>query len=225
MQLNSDFTQRACVVDRENVWRPSPAPGVDRKMLDRIGDEVARATTIVRYAPGSKFPQHTHHGGEEYIVLEGVFQDEHGDYPVGTYVRNPPTSFHSPSAAAGSTIFVKLWQFDPEDRHRINVQMDALERKQHPEHDGISFVSLFQDEREIVQKEFWKPGTSASLSTDGGAELLVLAGSLIENGETFTKYDWLRLPHNYENKLEAGSSGAEFWIKYGHVKSASAPAP
>jgi hypothetical protein len=61
-------------------------------MLDRIGDEVARATSIVRYAPASHFSPHVHDGGEEFLVLEGTFQDEHGDYPVGSYVRNPPTS-------------------------------------------------------------------------------------------------------------------------------------
>ena len=75
-------------------WVDSPAAGVQRRMLDRIGGEVARATTIVRYAPGSRFAAHTHGGGKEFIVLEGVFQDECGDYPIGTYVRNPPTNRH-----------------------------------------------------------------------------------------------------------------------------------
>jgi ChrR Cupin-like domain len=113
MNLNSDFRARAAVHAARLDWTPSPIPGVDRRMLDRIGDEVARATSIVRYAAYSHFSPHTHGGGEEFLVLEGVFQDEHGDYPPGTYVRNPPTSSHTPGSEPGCTIFVKLWQFDP----------------------------------------------------------------------------------------------------------------
>ena len=98
MELNADFSKRVVVQSEQTEWRASPMAGVDRRMLDRIGDEVARATSIVRYAPGSKFSAHTHTGGEEFIVLDGVFQDEHGDYPAGTYVRNPPTTSCSPSS-------------------------------------------------------------------------------------------------------------------------------
>ena len=85
MELNADFKSRIAIHSKQLEWSPSPMPGVDRRMLDRIGGEVARATSIVRYAPGSKFSEHTHTGGEEFIVLEGVFQDEHGDFPAGTY--------------------------------------------------------------------------------------------------------------------------------------------
>jgi len=96
MNLNDDFSKRVLIHSDKIDWIASPMPGVDRRMLDRIGGEVARATSIVRYAKGSHFSAHTHSGGEEFIVLEGVFQDEHGDYPVGTYVRNPPTTSHTP---------------------------------------------------------------------------------------------------------------------------------
>ena len=84
MNLNSDFGARAAVHAARLDWTSSPIPGVDRRMLDRIGDEVARATSIVRYAPHSHFSAHTHGGGEEFLVLDGVFQDEHGDYPAGS---------------------------------------------------------------------------------------------------------------------------------------------
>ncbi|MEM8541952.1 MAG: cupin domain-containing protein, partial [Pseudomonadota bacterium] len=104
MDLRSDFSKREIVHAPQVEWLASPMPGVDRRMLDRIGGEVARATTIVRYAPNSHFSAHTHTGGEVYIVLEGVFQDEHGDFPVGSYVRKPPTSSHTPGSEKGCTI-------------------------------------------------------------------------------------------------------------------------
>ena len=69
MNLNDDFTKRAVVHGAQTEWVASPMVGVDRRMLDRIGDEVARATTVVRYAPDSQFSQHTHTGGEEFIVV------------------------------------------------------------------------------------------------------------------------------------------------------------
>ena len=126
MNLNSDFGARAAVHAARLDWTPSPIPGVDRRMLDRIGDEVARATSIVCYAPHSHFSAHTHGGGEEFLVLDGVFQDERGDYPAGTYVRNPPTSRHTPGSEPGCTIFVKLWQFDPDDRTQLRIDILAL---------------------------------------------------------------------------------------------------
>jgi anti-sigma factor ChrR (cupin superfamily) len=119
MKLNADFTKRAVVHAATLDWQASPMAGVERRMLDRIGDEVARATSIVRYAPGSQFSPHVHGGGEEFLVLEGVFQDEHGDFPAGSYVRNPPGSRHTPGSMLGCTMFVKLWQFDLADRKRI----------------------------------------------------------------------------------------------------------
>ena len=123
MQINSDFSSTALVHAEQLAWTPSPMAGVDRRMLDRIGGEVARATSIVRYAPGSRFSAHTHAGGEEFVVLDGVFQDEYGDFPTGTYVRNPPTTAHTPGSATGCTIFVKLWQFDPNDRNQFHKLM------------------------------------------------------------------------------------------------------
>ena len=126
LDLNADFSAPVLLHADEIDWLASPMPGVHRRMLDRIGGEVARATTIVRYAPGSNFSPHVHTGGEEFIVLEGVFQDEHGDYPVGSYVRNPPQSSHKPGSEPGCVIFVKLWQFDLEDRTQVKIDMGKM---------------------------------------------------------------------------------------------------
>ena len=90
MRINDDLTSPILLDASSMAWSSGPAAGVDRRMLYREGGEVARATSIVRYAPGSAFPPHVHNGGEEILVLDGTFQDEHGDYPVGSYFRNPP---------------------------------------------------------------------------------------------------------------------------------------
>lgn len=122
MRLNADLDQPVLVHAARLDWVPSPAAGVDRRMLYREGPEVARATSIVRYAPSSAFPEHVHSGGEEVLVLEGTLQDEHGDYPAGSYVRNPPGTAHSPAAAEGCTILVRLWQYRCGDDAQVNRQ-------------------------------------------------------------------------------------------------------
>ncbi len=174
MELNADFSQRVTVHSEDLDWIASPMPGVDRRMLDRIGDEVARATSIVRYAPGSKFSAHTHTGGEEFIVLDGVFQDEHGDFPTGTYVRNPPTTSHTPGSEPGCTIFVKLWQFDPDDRTQFRKDMTAeLGAKT----DGVATAELHRDDRETVTFSKLDAGAVFEVNAPGGIELLVIEGA------------------------------------------------
>src|ERR1700753_1428102 len=158
MNLNSDFGARAAVHSARLDWTPSPIPGIDRRMLDRIGDEVARATSIVRYAPHSHFSSHRHDGGEEFLVLDGVFQDEHGDYPAGTYVRNPPTSSHTPGSEPGCTIFVKLWQFDPDDRIQLRTDTRYLSFVLVPELPGVEIVPIFETASEHICLERWAPG-------------------------------------------------------------------
>ena len=121
MRINADFDQPALVVPAEKDWVRSPESGVERLMLDRIGDEVARATSIVRYGPGSSFKDHRHDMGEEFLVLDGVFSDEHGEYPTGTYVRNPPGTHHAPFSKDGCRILVKLRQFDADDLTPVEI--------------------------------------------------------------------------------------------------------
>ena len=175
-------------------------------MLDRIGDEVARATSIVRYAARSHFSPHTHGGGEEFLVLEGVFQDELGDYPPGTYVRNPPASRHTPGSQSGCIIFVKLWQFDPADRTRVRIDT------------GFQPMQLYADAREEVRLERWAPMASVALAAPGGIELLVLEGAFTERDERFAAQSWLRLPPGDTLRAIAGPDGARLWLKSGHLR-------
>jgi len=221
MDLNTDFNTRVIVQSDQLDWSPSPMAGVDRRMLDRIGGEVARATSIVRYAPNSAFSQHTHTGGEEFIVLDGVFKDEHGDYPTGTYVRNPPTTAHTPKSDAGCTIFVKLWQFDMEDRTQFRT--DMAEGLTAPV-EGVATTQLHRDTFEVVTYSQLDGGATLSNSDAGGIEVLVLEGAITEAGETLEKGGWLRLADGQKLFVTAGPYGASLWMKTGHLIHAKAPA-
>ncbi len=215
MEINAEFDMRAVVHGASLPWTPSPMAGVDRRMLDRIGDEVARATSIVRYAKGSAFSAHTHTGGEEFLVLEGVFQDEHGDYPAGTYVRNPPTTAHTPTSKEGCVIFVKLWQFDMSDRHQMRV--DTCAGTYEDVSPGVSRLALYDDPRESVCVEKWAAGQQVDLDAQLGMEVLVLDGGFQEGAEDFLPQSWLRLPKGGQGVAVAGPEGARVWIKRNHL--------
>ena len=224
MDLNADFTKRVVMHGDSLPWQDSPMKGVSRRMLDRIGDEVARATTIVRYDPGSHFSSHVHTGGEEFIVLDGVFQDEHGDFPAGSYIRNPPQSKHTPGSEPGCTIMVKLWQFDLEDRTHVRVDMNKIGRVADGSRPGVEVTPLFQDDREDVRLEHWAPGTEVVFSPEGGAELFVLDGQINESGDELGRHAWLRVPVKGAVHAKAGPAGAKVWIKTGHLRFAGPPA-
>ena len=216
MRVNADFERRTLVRFDDTDWVASPVPGVERKMLDRIGEEVARATTIVRFAPGSAFSPHTHDGGEEYLVLEGTFQDEDGDFPVGSYVRNPPTSSHTPAAQDGATILVKLHQFDLQDRTQVQINTNTTDWSSTAP--GVDTIQLHKDEREEVTIERWAPGTSQMLDASGGLEIFVIDGELNESDDALSRWDWLRLPVGASFQAIAGEAGARVWIKTGHLR-------
>jgi anti-sigma factor ChrR (cupin superfamily) len=222
-KLNADFSRRVAVHAARLPWVASPIAGVNRRMLDRIGDEVARATSIVRYAPASRFSAHTHDGGEEFLVLEGVFQDEHGSYPAGSYVRNPPTSRHTPGSAPGCVLFVKLWQFDLQDRTRVRLEAGGLAYEPAPDRFGVEIASLFHDGWEEVRMERWLPNAAVALDLPSGGEFLVVDGACSEGGESYTPQSWLRLPPGGRLTAAASGDGCVLWVKTGHLRHTQVP--
>ena len=217
MKINAEFDKRVLVHSEDMDWIASPMAGVDRRPLDRVGEEVARATSIVRYAPGSEFSPHVHTGGEEFLVIDGVFQDEHGDFPEGSYIRNPPQSSHKPGSAPGCVIFVKLWQFDLEDRTHVRLRTDNMKAIPHRDMPGVSVVPLYSDEYEDVSIQTWDPNSNITIASLGGAELLVLEGELTESGDTLKKHSWLRIPAGTEINAIVGQKPSKVWVKTGHL--------
>jgi len=212
MQINDDLNRPVIIHASRLVWVPSPAAGVERKMLYREGDEVARATSIVRYAPGSAFPAHVHTGGEEILVLEGTFQDEHGDYPAGSYFRNPPGTSHKPAAEDGCTIFVRLWQYRQGDAAQI-VRQPGEGEAASPRTGATTARVLFDDGVERVSIEDWQPGASVTVENQRGLEYLVISSGFAVAGETLQPQSWGRLPASQPLEATVGPEGAQVWIK------------
>ncbi len=218
MRVNADFSERVVIQTNELPWIASPQPGVERRMLDRIGDEVARATSLVRYAPASVFEPHVHGLGEEFFVLDGIFSDEHGDYPVGTYVRNPPGSHHSPRTGPGCIILVKLRQMALTESERIVVDTAKVGWGR-GDAEGHRRLDLYTNHEsgEHVTIERLEPGaTLAEMDCPGGEEIFVVSGAVDDEHGEYPSGTWIRNPASYRRSLKS-LSGAVFWVKRGHL--------
>jgi anti-sigma factor ChrR (cupin superfamily) len=217
--LNADFTQRVVIATDTLPWIPSPQAGVDRRLLDRIGGEVARATSLVRYAPASAFPAHEHALGEEFLVLAGVFSDELGDYGEGTYVRNPPGSRHTPRTRPGCTIFVKLRQMKPTETRRVVIDSTkAAWKLEDPKGPIRLLLHLAPDTGESVTLERMSPGTHLSETEQlGGEELFVLSGELSDRYGSYGAGTWIRNSAGFRSGF-GSEGGATYWAKRGHLR-------
>jgi quercetin dioxygenase-like cupin family protein len=213
MLINADFSLPVVVGADEYVWVPSPQPGVERVMLDRVGGEKARATSIVRYARGSNFPAHAHPGGEEILVLSGTFSEDGHDYPAGWYLRSPPGSSHRPSSAEGAVIFVKLWQMEADDQQRVRIDTRDPTRWRHES--SRAACEMFSRRTEKVCLLQLEPDARMLEDTVDGAEALVLEGALIVSDRVYGAGSWMRLPAGVYPDIVAGASGARLYLKTG----------
>jgi anti-sigma factor ChrR (cupin superfamily) len=218
--VRANFSERAVVLPESYHWEASPTPGVHRVKLDRIGLEIARATSLVHYEPNRQFSFHHHEGGEEIFVLKGAFIDYDGIYPAGTYLRNPPGSSHRPSAGAGGALlFVKLHQFQKGDAKasRVHTQeSDWLPGLV----SGLKVLPLHQYESEHVALVRWAPNTQFNPHMHfGGEEILVIEGTFHDEHGTYPTGSWVRSPHQSTHMPFTGSDGALIYVKTGHLPS------
>jgi len=218
MRVNADFSQPAVVDISASDWIPSPAAGVERIMLDRIGEEVARATSIVRYAAGSAFARHEHAMGEEFLVLEGVFSDDAGDFPAGTYVRNPPGSGHAPHSEKGCRILVKLRQFDAADLTPVVIDTRDEGRWARCENDRqCEVLPLHRFGSERVEMLRLASDTRHSFGPCAhGLEIFLVEGSVRLGERTLRAESWLRFPGGEDVVLQALERSV-LWVKSGHL--------
>ena len=214
--LNNDLSQRVVMRSAELPWLPSPAAGVQRQLLARDGGEDARATSIVRYAPGAAFPSHAHPQGEEIVVLDGEFADERGSYPTGTYVKNPPGSRHAPGSTNGCTLFVKLRQLDDRDLEPVVVRPSDRHWRQGLV-SGLDVLALSQFGATHTALVRWAPGTVFNKHQHvGGEEILVLQGTFQDEYGDYPSGTWIRSPHGSSHQPYS-EPGCLIFVKVGHL--------
>lgn len=216
-EINTDLTQRVVQTPQQALWYESPAKDIHRRPLDRIGAEVAKATSIVRYLPGSQFANHHHGGGEEILVLEGIFSDEHGDYPAGTYLRNPPGTSHAPFSKQGCVLLVKLWQFSAGDTEQLCIRAE----QQHWQPGlvpGLEVLPLHQFDGINTALVRWAPNTEFQPHIHaGGEEIYVLDGVFQDEFGRYPKDSWIRSPRWSKHQPFTSDEGALIYVKVGHL--------
>ncbi len=216
--LNADFTKRAVMDTAAMAWQASPSPTVWRKRLDLVGGEFSRVTSVVRYDADSAFRAHDHPDGEEILVLDGVFSDEHGDYPAGSYLLNPQGFRHAPFSRPGCELFVKLRQYGGPGRkhHAIDTRRGVWLVGEKP---GVEVLPLYIDKNhtDIMMLQRYAPGTRLrAREQPAGLELFVLVGELKEDGESHGAGSWIRLPPGSKPSL-GSTTGCTLYLKCGHL--------
>ena len=216
LMLNADLSQR-CVVNGNTLpWQACPSPLVHHKLLERIGGEVARTTSIVRYDAGAKFNLHEHGLGEEILVLDGTLSDEFGDYGPGTYLKNPSGSSHAPYSGDGCTLFVKLRHFSPDDREKV-----VIHTRQSPWFrgmvEGLTVMPLSEFGTSHTAMVRWAPETYFNPHRHyGGEEIYVVEGVFSDENGSYPQGSWIRSPHLSQHK-PFSVEGCLILVKTGHL--------
>jgi anti-sigma factor ChrR (cupin superfamily) len=215
--INGDLAARVAVDTEALQWTPSPSGTVWRKRVHLVGPaESGQVTSIVRYEPRSTFHAHAHPDGEEILVLDGTFSDEHGDWPPGTYLLNPEGFRHAPFSRDGCVLFVKLRQFPGRDREHVALRTDELPWLPTERH-GVTVKPLYAQPgfADTMRLERWPAGARLGrLEYPHGAELLVLEGAFADEAGTFARGAWLRLPPGAAHS-PATADGCALYIKEG----------
>ena len=217
--LNADFSQFVVLHTAAMDWQASPSPSVWRKRLDLAGAaEVSRVTSVVRYDKDSAFPEHPHPDGEEILVLEGVFSDEHGDYPAGSYLLNPEGFSHAPFSKEGCVLFVKLRQYPGKNRRQIIIDSAKAAWRPRPT-PGVTAVTLYEEDGypEVMRLTRLAPGAAVPAHDHpGGEEVFVLDGGFDDDHGSYEAGSWVRYPPGSRHALTS-ETGCTLYVKAGHL--------
>ncbi|MGR0280408.1 cupin domain-containing protein [Marinomonas dokdonensis] len=210
--INMDFSKFVLIHTSQQDWQLSPMAGVSRKPLARAEAERGHATSLVQYEAGSLFRPHPHPLGEEILVLDGIFSDENGDYPAGSYFRNPPGSSHAPYSEEGCLLFVKLHQFQETD---LNSCLNPPVHFWHGE--DVASALLYRFGQESVWLARMSPEVNLLLSLDLSAniEVFVISGEAVYGNFELQAGSWMREPNFHSDEWQVKSSTL-LWIKSGH---------
>lgn len=218
--LNTDYSARVLMRSADMEWVKSPAAGVWRKRLELLGRaEDGRVTSVVRYDANAAFPEHDHPGGEEILVLAGVFSDDHGDYPAGTFLLNPEGFRHAPGSAGGCVLLVKLRQYPGAGRRHVLV--DSNTGTWTPgSADGVEVMPLYAEDGYPERIHLTRIAAGAAAAPHehaGGEEVYVLEGGFTDEDGTYQAGDWLRYPPASRHAPRS-SDGCLLYVKTGHLE-------
>ena len=220
LALNADLAARAVVRSAEIDWQPSPSPTVWRKRLYLDGPrEAGIVTSVVRYDAGSEFPTHHHPDGEEIFVLDGVFSDEHGDYPAGTYLLNPDGTSHAPFSKDGCVLFVKLRQHAGEGHTQVQMNTNALDWQTRND-TGVWQKPLYLQGGYKEWTQLLKLDAGAQSPPHdhpNGEEIFVIEGEIEDEHGIYPAGTWVRSPPGSGHTVKS-PKGAILYVRLGGIE-------
>jgi len=200
-------------------WTASPSNTVWRKRVHLVGAaESGQVTSVVRYDAGATFPTHDHPSGEEILVLDGVFSDEHGHWPAGTYLLNPEGFRHAPYSKYGCLLLVKLRQYPGRERQHVAIETDKMPWHPTIKH-GVDIKPLYVQEgfSDSMQLTRWAANTRLGrIYYPGGAEIFVIEGELSDETGAYAQGTWLRLPEGASH-MPMTETGCTLYMKLGGI--------
>ena len=216
--INADYSKTVVMHTSAMDWQESPNPGVWRKRLDLTDPpEGGRVTSIVRYDPLSQFHSHPHPDGEEILVLDGVFSDENGNFPAGSFILNPDGFEHAPYSNEGCILFVKLRQYLGMGRRHVTVNM--LRESWQNMRNGISYLPLYDEKEHPERIAMMRLDIDSHLKISvgsGGAEMFLLSGAFEDGTKRYSTGDWLRWPTDVDRTFTATDT-VTVYLKTGHL--------
>ena len=214
--INSDLSVRVVLDTESMAWLATEEVGVGRKPLDRDGGAEARATNLVKCAPGASYNLSVEGLGEEILVLEGVLEDDRAEHSAGAYMRNPPGSQCTLRTDQGCVLFVKRYAFEPADS--AVVRIDTVNATWLPGMvPGLSVLPLHGHQHEHAALVRWQPNTRFQPHTHfGGEEILVLSGVFEDEYGSYPAGTWIRSPHMSRHQ-PFSPSGCTIYVKTGHL--------
>ena len=214
--IHGDISVRVVVHTKPMPWGASPSSTVWRKRLHLVGPaESGQVTSVVRYQEHSQFPPHDHPDGEEILVLAGVFSDEHGNWPAGSYLLNPQGFRHAPYSRNGCLLFVKLRQYPGMDRRHVAVNTHTMSWEPLGGRRERKILYLQPGYQDTTRLERWSPeSVPGELTYALGAELFVLDGSFADEHGRYDAHTWMRLPTHFTHRPTT-QEGCELYVKEG----------
>lgn len=223
-EFNADFSQRVVIHPSDKQWGETQMSGVRFQLLEACCLPYPRRTLVLDCKPGSVINKHDSQMEVEFFVLDGEIADENGNYPKGTYVRNPNGSSHAHSKL-GCRLFVKLSQIHEEDQGQrvINTKRESKWLPGPVEGTEIYPLHMWDCESVFLIRWLSEASFKPTLNPDG-EEIYVVHGQLNDKQGTYPKGSWIRNPPVSWQSWEA-DNGTIVYYKHGHFPDSSEATP
>lgn len=202
-------------------WEPTEWQAISRKVLELVNDpKKGRETSLLKFEPGAKIPTHVLKHRLDVFVLEGAYEDDHGEYGPHTFIRNPPGLRHTPASKGGCVIYAK-WRVPirPNAGERIVIDAKTAQWLDFP-HRGANVLHLYPNADGIETGRIGNVHPNRKIPSHDhsiGEETFVLKGCLKDEYTAYTPGIWFRMPCGVPHAPYTEGDGCMMLIREGDL--------